>query len=67
MKRFLLFAGLENYPAGGWRDFQIDGDRIHDLVNYYLTTNNCGGMEWLQIVDTETMKPVLPIDWGLEW
>lgn len=55
MKRFILFAGDEFYPCGGWSDLISDHDTaveamaaLHALAIYTA----CG--QWAHIVDTST-------------
>ena len=33
MKKYLLFAGEDYYPEGGWNDFITDSDNIYSLVS----------------------------------
>lgn len=63
MKRYLLFAGDQYYPGGGWQDYKArfttrvealraaaGGTRNTDLVT--------GSWDWWQVVDIETGKIV---------
>jgi hypothetical protein len=47
MKRYLLFAGDEYYPAGGWEDFRGDFDNPSD-AGALARAERWG---WWQIVD----------------
>jgi menaquinone-dependent protoporphyrinogen IX oxidase len=51
MKRYLLFAGEDYYPRGGWSDFIGDFDTIDEAKNYKIEY-----IDWIQIVDLETGK-----------
>jgi hypothetical protein len=56
MKRYLLFAGQDYYPQGGWDDFVIDSDSVQSLkvkAVEYMTEYT-----WWHIVDTATMLQV---------
>lgn len=56
MKRFLLFAGDEYYPLGGWRDFAKSADSAEELMIEVekLSVECDGGFFWFQIIDSET-------------
>lgn len=56
LKRFLLFAGPDYYPGGGWDDFRGSFDTRQEAEDYY----NAGGpdknypkWDWYHIVDME--------------
>lgn len=53
MKRYLLFAGYDFYPAGGWDDFISDGNTVEELKLLGET-----GHDWAHIVDRDTGKKV---------
>jgi hypothetical protein len=51
MKRYLVFAGQEYYPSGGWDDFH---DSFDDLEQARKAANEWvsdSGFYWWQIVD----------------
>jgi hypothetical protein len=52
MKRFLVFAGGDYYPGGGWLDFVTSFD------NFAVASGSAQGLvkphDWAQVVDTET-------------
>lgn len=53
MKRYLLFAGDDYYPGGGWDDFMGSFDTIEECQAFGTDTKR--GFDWYQIVDTTTM------------
>lgn len=63
MKKYLLFAGDQYYPRGGWDDFVMDSDDLEELQKEgskrgewkYCTTSI---YEWYQIVDRDTKKVI---------
>lgn len=56
MKRYLVFAGSQYYPYGGWSDFQGDWDTLAEAVEYSCL---CGiAFDWWHIVDTTTKQIV---------
>ena len=54
MKRYLLFAGDEYYPIGGWEDFLGAYSSLEE-ANDRLFGTPC---DWWQIVDSETLEVV---------
>lgn len=65
MKRYLVFAGKQYYPDGGWEDLRIDGDTIEECVAWivkygqrsYSNQDVCEwNFNWLHIIDTTTGK-----------
>lgn len=60
MKRYLLFAGQDQYPTGGWGDFKGDFDTIEDAYQ-----SNKGTIDWWEIVDSETGQVIKDIP-GME-
>lgn len=63
MKRFLLFAGDQYYPSGGWQDFKKSFDTVLEAVkaaagNTKDTDLRSGTWDWWQVVDLETGKMV---------
>lgn len=57
MKRFLMFAGSNYYPAGGWDDFRGAFDTSEEAFAEARWRFNMD-FEWFHVVDTETMKEV---------
>ena len=65
-KRYLVFAGDDHYPGGGWKDFRGDTDTMVEATDLVIGCR----LDWHEIVDTDTMEVVLPIDYakhGLDW
>jgi hypothetical protein len=70
MKRYLVFAGQEYYPLGGWKDLIQDFDIIEEarefLANFFDVDENTP-VQWQQIVDTTSGQMVsncvLRMDW----
>ena len=62
MERFLLFAGDEYYPAGGWDDFRgsfktvEEAEKKADKPTDREWANN--SYDWWHIVDSTTGKSV---------
>lgn len=62
MKRFLVFAGDDYYPIGGWRDLVGSADTISQakaLAPAHVTLADgsrdwaaTGGFDWAHVVDT---------------
>lgn len=53
MKRYLVFAGYDYYPSGGWDDFQSDhetAEEAHAAVRTLVVKSH----DWYQVVDLET-------------
>jgi hypothetical protein len=55
LKRYLLFAGFDQYPSGGWFDFEGDFDVIDDAI----VTLQGISRDWWYIVDTHLPKPAI--------
>jgi len=53
-KKFLLFAGDQYYPAGGWQDYQGTYDDIIDALDKAANL----GKDWWHIVDLGTIEVV---------
>jgi hypothetical protein len=56
MKRYLLFAGDEYYPTGGWGDFISDFDTLEEAKKDLLSGRF--DKDWYQIVDTQNKEVV---------
>jgi hypothetical protein len=60
MKRYLLFAGHNYYPSGGWEDYILDFNTEDEAMQYFKDNNktkssfHCWG--WMHIVDRDTLK-----------
>lgn len=52
MKRFILFAGSNYYPSGGWSDFEGSFDDLEEARKAGT------GNDWHQVVDTQTWEEV---------
>lgn len=48
MKRYLLFAGDNYYPEGGWHDLKLESDDLESLKLFAETKN----WNWMHIADT---------------
>lgn len=61
MKRYLLFVVKRYYPSGGWEDFRGDFDTADAaaMIGHELSINTPEfDGDWIQIVDTTTMKDI---------
>lgn len=54
MKRYLLFAGDQYYPAGGWQDYKGRFNRISEALKAAAN----GTWSWWQVVDLKSDKIV---------
>ena len=55
LKRFLLFAGDNYYPTGGWRDFYSAHDTLDDAV---LEAANLQAIDWWHVIDSTSGEEV---------
>jgi hypothetical protein len=59
MKRYLLFAGYQYYPDGGWEDFKGGFDTLQECSDAYVLWYSTGGGSphgrWAQIVDLQKL------------
>lgn len=53
MKRFLLFAGEDYYPIGGWNDFLGDFDTVAEAKGVGEGYREGSALCWWHVVDTE--------------
>jgi hypothetical protein len=53
MKRYLLFAGENYYPKGGWEDFVKDFNTVEEALEYMA---HYKPDDWFHIVDRKTMR-----------
>lgn len=58
LKRYLLFAGYNYYPNGGWHDCKESFLSLDDVFNY-LNNNNIDGCDWWHVVDLIDNKIVI--------
>lgn len=62
MKRYLLFAGDNYYPLGGWDDFEGDFDTADEALGRltYLIERKTfwNRVRWGQVIDLELGKQV---------
>ena len=56
MKKFLLFAGDEYYPRGGFYDFRMSFNSISEAKDHMLKNNE--SFDWWHIIDSTTMEVV---------
>ena len=56
MKRYLLFAGDQYYPRGGWSDFRDSFDSLEEAFIHGRQKDISGSkwFDWCHVVDTET-------------
>lgn len=52
VKRFVLFAGYDYYPSGGWGDFVESFDTAEEA----RAAQFANGCDWKQIIDLSTGK-----------
>ena len=55
MGRYLLFAGDEYYPAGGWQDYRGRFNSLNEAIKAAAKLT----WGWWQIVNLETGKIIL--------
>lgn len=55
MKRFLVFTGQHEHPAGGWKDFSCQFDTADEASKAAMDFLR-EGYEWSHVVDTEKSK-----------
>lgn len=51
MKRFLVFAGANYYPCGGWKDFYGSYDTKDEAQEAIAEQD----FDWNEIIDTENL------------
>jgi hypothetical protein len=54
--RYVLFAGQNYYPDGGWYDMEGMSDDIDSLAD---AVKRLSDIDWWHIVDMDTMETVL--------
>lgn len=67
MKKYLLFAGDNYYPNGGFDDIKMSGNSIKECIAYYDTYikqfsfgHSC---TWGHIIDRDTFEKVKDIEY----
>lgn len=58
MKRYLLFAGDNYYPSGGWSDFIGSFDTVEQALARQCDIRR----DWYHVVDTSTMTMIPKLD-----
>lgn len=62
VKRYLLFAGENYYPGGGWDDYVTDADTVEELRDLLKrmgdSDDSSHDWDWWQIIDIEEGKVV---------
>lgn len=55
MKKYLVFAGVTDYPSGGFNDFEDSADDITEAaeIKDKAIANLMVGFRWWQIVDRD--------------
>ena len=54
MKRYVLFAGSDYYPSGGWKDFRAMFDSVEEARQEVQHTDE----DWWHIVDLTTGEEI---------
>lgn len=44
---YMLFAGSDHYPGGGWNDWRMSSEQLQDLYDYLSQSNH---IDWWHIV-----------------
>ena len=57
MKRYLVFAGSDYYPCGGWEDFRSSHDTIKEAKESVVAAG--GKEDWWHILDIESSVTVM--------
>ena len=55
--RYLVFAGPDYYPAGGWGDFIGNFESKEDALKA-AKLDGSNLRDWSQVIDTETMSEI---------
>jgi len=56
MLRYLLFAGEQYYPGGGWEDYKGTFATLEEAQEAESKESAACGYGWSHIVDTNTME-----------
>jgi len=62
MKQFLLFAGDNFYPAGGWKDFVASYDSAGAAFKKGESKKAKRDADWFHVIDSETGRQVYPTE-----
>lgn len=54
IKRFVVFAGSQYYPCGGYHDYKYSFDTLEEAEKLIKEWQEKGRYEWHQIWDLET-------------
>lgn len=54
MKRFMLFAGFDYYPSGGWNDSIASFGNVEDAQKHYAEHSLASEWGWSHVADLET-------------
>lgn len=54
-KRYLVFAGSNYYPAGGWNDYIGSADTAEDAGRAAIASHN----DWWDVIDAETGENIV--------
>jgi len=65
MKRYLLFAGYDYYPAGGWGDFIEAFPTFEEAAVGRATYEK--KRDWIHIVDLARLEQVYEASWAPDW
>lgn len=60
MKQYLLFAGDNYYPSGGWGDFIKSFESLEDAKE--VGAKYSGNFTWWHVVDVNTGEVVVTTD-----
>jgi len=58
VKRFIVFAGNDYYPGGGWHDFHSDHDMAEDAVKAADQAVHERHEDWSHVVDASTGEEI---------
>jgi hypothetical protein len=64
MNRYLLFAGYDYYPSGGWNDFRGDFENLDVAVDQARQGDKMWGAksrrdwDWWHVIDIQTGQKV---------
>lgn len=59
MKRYLLFAGSNYYPSGGWDDFEGSFDSAAEALAAVPSIRVRREPDWFHVIDSQTGERVL--------
>lgn len=61
IKRYVVFAGMNEHPRGGWSDYQQSFDRC-DAAVAWMHSIGFAKWQWCQIIDLQTGNVIIPSD-----